>query len=126
MKDLINASGLELRMATSTTEGAGLASRTGYNGMNWTRVFSLLLHDVGGAQPVAFSEKMWQTMLQCQGGRTRRSYPTAKTPSGFLAFEDLQVSRRQRGYKASAFCFRVGAWQSRCCGFFVLVAPLEG
>jgi len=68
VKDLINASGLLLRMPTKAKEGAGLASRTGYNGMNWTRILSLLLSDVFGAKPVAFTEEMWDKMLQCQGG----------------------------------------------------------
>ena len=36
--------------------------------MNWTRCFSLIMCDLYGATPLRFSPKMWQTMLDCQGG----------------------------------------------------------
>ncbi len=68
VKRLINGSKLLLRMGSPTRLPAGLASSTGYNAMNWTRCFSLLLRDLHGAERVAFTEEMWQVMLQCQGG----------------------------------------------------------
>ncbi len=68
VKRFINESGLQLREATSTAPGAGLASSTGYNAMNWTRVLSLLFRELLGARKVFFTKKLWTTMLQCQGG----------------------------------------------------------
>ena len=68
IKRHINDSGLELRLATATKLGAGLASGTGYNAMNWTRCFSLLMRELHGAAKFPFTENMWKTMLQCQGG----------------------------------------------------------
>ena len=68
VKRLINKSQLLLREATATRVAAGLGSSTGYNAMNWTRSFSLLLRDLHGAARVSFSEEMWETMLKCQGG----------------------------------------------------------
>ena len=68
IKELIHASGLQLRLPRAAKQGAGLASPSGYNAMNWTRCFSLLMRDLYGADKIHFSQKMWKTMLRCQGG----------------------------------------------------------
>ena len=39
MKELANASGFHLRLLTVSQKGAGLATSSGYNVMNWTSVF---------------------------------------------------------------------------------------
>ena len=68
VKELINASGLLLRLPTAGKAGAGLASSSGYNAMNWTRCFGMLLRELYGAAKIYFTRQMWTTMVQCQGG----------------------------------------------------------
>jgi len=68
IKEQINASGLQLRSPTASKLGAGLASSSRYNTMNWTRCFSLLMRELHGAAKFDFTKQMWKTMQQCQGG----------------------------------------------------------
>ena len=72
VKRLINQSGLHLRLPKDSDEGVSLASPSGYNGMNWTRCFSLLMRDVHGASRCCFNTNLWDVMMRCQGGHDVR------------------------------------------------------
>ena len=68
VKQLVHKSGIMLRLATQTKEGAGLATQTSYNAMHWARSFSMLMRDVRGGHTLRFTEQLWAQMLRCQGG----------------------------------------------------------
>ena len=89
VKRLINGSQLLLREATATRVAAGLASSTGYNAMNWTRAFSLLLREMHGAARISFSEEMWEIMLKCQGGHDVRQALAFFGVDSFQAANDV-------------------------------------
>ena len=81
--------------------------------MSWTREFSLLLRDLHGAQPVAFTAQMWDRMLQCQGGHdVKEALDLFQVNSGIAANEVMrQFPAITWELLLAAICESRQAWQ---------------